>query len=82
MDEMIDRFKKKDIIKHSGKFYECIISDEEIAVFGKLTKWDEKNHRVSYRQTFIVSQTVRDGFEYELVQHHKVRVIPDADGGL
>ena len=75
-------FKKNDIIKNSGKFYKCIISDSELVVFGEITIWNQTECRVSYEKTFIISQTVQDGFEYELIQHHQIRVVPDSDGGL
>lgn len=76
------KFKKTDIIKTDGEFWECIVSDKRTAVFGKITEWTEVNKRVSYEYMFAVDQKVQDNFNYELVKHHYVVVVPDSDGGL
>jgi len=64
------RFEKDIRIIHKEKNYQCIIADDEIAVFGRVFYGIDKGveyKRVSYENTFIVSQT-EDDFKYRIVK--------------
>ena len=76
------KFKRKDVIKTDGKYFECICADARVCVFGEITKWDESEMRTSYEKMFVIDQIHQENFIYELVKHHAVRVVPDSDGAL
>lgn len=61
-------FKKRDMIRHEKKNYQCIVADKEVAVFGKISKI-EGGSRTSYRTTFIVpnSPASASNFQYERI---------------
>jgi len=63
----MSKFSKRDKIKNEANVWECIVADEQTAVFGKITKClpYEKEKVVSYEEIFAISQTVQDGFEYK-----------------
>jgi len=65
------RFKKDTRIIHIGKKYQCIIADEEIAVFGELYYSIDENgveyDRVDYASPYIVSQ-IEDDFDWEIIK--------------
>lgn len=76
------KFKKSDIVKNKGKLWECIVSDKRTAVFAEITEWNEIDKRVCYENLFAIDQSFQEGFIFDLIKHHSIRVIPDSDGGL
>lgn len=58
-------FKKRDLIRHENKNWQCIVADHEVAVFGKVSKI-EGGGRTSYQNTFVVSnmKSLKDDFQY------------------
>lgn len=61
-------FKKHCLIRHNDCLWQSVCVDDELAVFvyaGK--KLRSKDNRLNFTKMFAVSQTVLDGFEYELV---------------
>lgn len=63
----MSKFAKTDKIKTNGKVWECIVSDDQVAVFGEITKAlpFEKEKTVSYENTFAIDQNVQNGFEFK-----------------
>ena len=61
------KFSKADRIRNDGKIWECIIADEELAVFGQITRFLPygKEKVINYKNIFVISQTNRNGFKYE-----------------
>lgn len=56
---------KGDVIKHGGKYYQCVCVDSELAVFAPMTKTLSK---VKYKDMFVCSPSYTDkpllNFEY------------------
>ena len=64
------RFKKGTRIRHKAWNYQCIIADDEIAVFGRVFSGIDKGveyDRVDFEELFVVSQT-EDDFKYRIVK--------------
>lgn len=59
-------FKKHCLIKHDKAIWQAICVDDSVAVFAYAGKTLRSN-KVDYRKLFVVSQSVLDGFEYELI---------------
>jgi len=59
-------FKKYDIIEYNKQQYQCIISDDNIAVFG-LFKQLNGHNTTSYTNTFVLNQEFYDSDKYKLV---------------
>lgn len=61
------RFEKNEVIKHKDKMYQCIVCDEELAVFGKI-EVEEGTSKINPDQPLILNQkNIYDGFEYAKV---------------
>lgn len=62
-----EQFTKGMLIETGGNHYKCICADEETAVFGKITKWNEQECRVSHEITFCYAQDKWSNTDYRII---------------
>lgn len=63
----VRQFTKGLIIETGGDHYKCICADDEVAVFGRITKWNDQECRVNFELTFVYSQNRWSNADYRII---------------